>query len=802
MDTMFRRCLFCAVATSLTAQLAGAVSAPPAAAATAVAVHVYPQTRYQTVEGWGTSLAWWTEATGPWSLSNRQALADRLFDPVKGIGLNVARYNIGGYTPSDTTACPSPFRVGGAVPSYEPTSGMYDWSQDPGQRWWLQAARDRGASQVSGIAYSPPGWMTVSGCSAGANRSRTDNLAAANYPAFATYLATIARHFHDSFGLTLSSIAPFNEPDASWTDTGSSLQEGMYLAPGSQNALTKVVHDRLSADGVLQYSHLSAPESLDSDHVTSWLSGPGAAYDATAISDIVQVDTHDYANREGGSAYGTAQRLGKRLQMSEWGTGALSASADEMSAGLSLSERILKNQREMHPSSWVIWQALDGGSNAGSINDVWGLAFADLGPSSNQVVSYPARFWVMGNYSKFVRPGATVIANSDVNTLTAYDAGTSTLTLVTTNAGTAPMDYSYDLSTFGATGAAATPYRTSATEQLSQLAPVPIMNGSLAASLPARSVTTFVLPGVNFGGAGAPAEVDDATQGTGLAQFDYRGSGWHHCSGTACGDPQDLYGGTTSWDGTAGDSVTFRFSGVRLGLYGVVDNNEGIGSVSVDGGPASEVDFYSKQRRGNSLVWESEPLSAGAHTVTISVSGARNPQSSNAWIALDRAEAWPAPVGAPGSLVTETVTGTIRSDFTGEVGMEFTTGANPIVASALGRTSMAADTQPHTVSLYRASDGSLIASASAPVGAAAPDGLGFVYGRLSSPVTLAANTSYVLLSSETSGGDSWFDLDTSVRLASGARTEGPAYRPSGGGPFTVYTSVPGASYGPVNLLAR
>ena len=72
--------------------------------------------------------------------------------------------------------------------------------------------------------------------------------------------------------------------------------------------------------------------------------------------------------------------------------------------------------------------------------------------------------------------------------------------------------------------------------------------------------------------------------GTGPDQFGYSGSGWQHCSGSACGDPQDLYDGTTSWDGQAGDSVTFRFSGVQARLYGVVDTNEGIGDVSVDGG--------------------------------------------------------------------------------------------------------------------------------------------------------------------------------------------------------------------------
>jgi len=64
-----------------------------AQAASTTTVRVYPQVQYQTIQGWGTSLAWWAETTAGWSLANRNALADKLFDPVKGIGLNEVRPN-------------------------------------------------------------------------------------------------------------------------------------------------------------------------------------------------------------------------------------------------------------------------------------------------------------------------------------------------------------------------------------------------------------------------------------------------------------------------------------------------------------------------------------------------------------------------------------------------------------------------------------------------------------------------------------------------------------------------------------
>ena len=46
-------------------------------------------------EGWGTSLCWWANRIG-YSDKLTDAAADAFFDPDKGLGLNIVRYNIGG----------------------------------------------------------------------------------------------------------------------------------------------------------------------------------------------------------------------------------------------------------------------------------------------------------------------------------------------------------------------------------------------------------------------------------------------------------------------------------------------------------------------------------------------------------------------------------------------------------------------------------------------------------------------------------------------------------------------------------
>ncbi len=51
----------------------------------------------QTLEGWGTSLAWFANSVGSWTnTTNQNNLMNALFSPTSGLGLNYLRYNIGG----------------------------------------------------------------------------------------------------------------------------------------------------------------------------------------------------------------------------------------------------------------------------------------------------------------------------------------------------------------------------------------------------------------------------------------------------------------------------------------------------------------------------------------------------------------------------------------------------------------------------------------------------------------------------------------------------------------------------------
>lgn len=450
-------------------------------------ITVEPSLQFQTLQGWGTSLAWWANIIGGWSDSQRVALANALYDTTDGIGLNVARYNFGADGPGNV--CHNQMKAGRNVPSFEPTQGSYVWTNDANQLWFAQAAQARGANIFEGFVNSPPAWMLNNSCTAG-GAGGAENISSAHYSDFASYIATIAQHFHDSFGITLQTVEPFNEPSSSWW-TSSGTQEGTAASQATENTVIPLVASALAQNGASAYTTVSA---ADDNTVTEAVSSYNS-YSSSTKAALGQWNTHSYggSDTDRNNAYtNIGQGDGKRLSMSEWG---IKAQGSPIAGALALSRQILDDEQHLHPSTWVAWQAVN---EAGDTPDsVWGLAYRD----SNNNISYPARYYAMGNYSKFVRPGYTMIGNSDANTFTAYNSSSQSLVIVATNSATSSSSVTYNLSNFSGVGTAATPYQTSATENLQQLSNISIANNAFSTTLPAQSITTFVIPNVVYANA-------------------------------------------------------------------------------------------------------------------------------------------------------------------------------------------------------------------------------------------------------------------------------------------------------------
>ena len=131
----------------------------------------------------------------------------------------------------------------------------------------------------------------------------------------------------------------------------------------------------------------------------------------------------------------------------------------------------------------------------------------------------------------------------------------------------------------------------------------------------------------------------------------------------------------------------------------------------------------------------------------------------------DRAGKGPAQ-GSDTGFVTGQTLGTLRNDFTGWVGFQFTVGSSPLTLTGLGRWVVAGNSGTHTVVVSRASDGVWMGSVSVSTSGAAAGA--FTYVAPGTPISLAANTAYNMISLETSGGDQWYNDDTTVTTTGAA----------------------------------
>ena len=89
--------------------------------------------------------------------------------------------------------------------------------------------------------------------------------------------------------------------------------------------------------------------------------------------------------------------------------------------------------------------------------------------------------------------------------------------------------------------------------------------------------------------------------------------------------------------GTATNSaVEFTFNGTSFEWYGTKANNRGIATVYIDGKEVKSVDAYASSTAFTELLYKSDTLASGTHTVKIVASGSKNPLSSNIQIDLDK----------------------------------------------------------------------------------------------------------------------------------------------------------------------
>lgn len=356
----------------------------------------------QSIAGFGASGAWWPTAAANFSPAVQQEIGDLLFGQ-NGLGLSQYRYNIG----AGGTGVVNPYK---APQTFLVNPGAYNWNADQAGLTFLRLANKFHVPQLIGFANSAPAAWTTNHLSCGGS------LDPANQHAYAQYLANVVAHLDSVEHIRLSFVSPVNEPDS---PQASCHQEGMTVPLAQRASLIRQVAQALRAQA--PWSREIADEtSLVSSllvEAPTWLSDPQVASSLAAIAH----HTYDYPDAE------TLERVAQ-LPLQHWASEICCFDGHDfgggfdptITSGLWLGNTIWADLAVAHDSAFDWWVALSpnlGCSPVGNAscpsalhptgrND--GLVYYDpnYATDQNQTLYLTKRYFALGNFSRYVRPGA------------------------------------------------------------------------------------------------------------------------------------------------------------------------------------------------------------------------------------------------------------------------------------------------------------------------------------------------------------------------------------------------------------
>jgi len=479
--------------------------------------------QYQTWQGWGTSLCWWANAVGGWTMEGvsgkqkREEIMELTFSE-SGLGLNIVRYNAGGGDDPDHTHM-SDYRDMPGIFSSPYASA--DLSADANQLYVLaeakrireETAKKNGTETdfVSEIFNnSPPYYMTESGCSSGNSNAADENLSSLSYDDFVRWYADVVEVLGEA-GYTFDYIQPMNEPGSDyWAAYGS--QEGNRVYAGdNQSELLVRLKSELKSRG------LDALQVTCGDETSSMLAFENYSDltpAAKAVSD--KLNYHIYSKSDesrmllGDLVYGEERNFSgaeKQLWMSEICYGAdIPDSHDDMTYALELASDIRKDAYLAGASAWVFWQVVESelanlsyGNNYGLIHGVfqdeehneYGVDMSAAGLAKGDYF-LTKQYYALGQYSKYIGSGYKIVWTGDENAVAALSPDGKRLVLVVSNPEASAKKVNYFFSGFD--GARAERVETSKDKNWQQ-SEVGVFNGILKDTVAGESIVTYVIDG-------------------------------------------------------------------------------------------------------------------------------------------------------------------------------------------------------------------------------------------------------------------------------------------------------------------
>jgi O-glycosyl hydrolase len=482
----FRRALMLAASgTSVITLAAGGLVATAGPAAAADTATINGAATFQTITGFGASEAFGEAQTvmNASSSVQQQALND-LYSPASGAGLTMLR----NWISADSGSTIEPNNPGGpnAAPTYLP---MSQTSQDAGQLWFAQQIKaDFGVTNVFADAWSAPAFMKTNGSASGGGAvcgSPGATCSSGDWrQAYANYLVQYAKDY-SAAGVPLSYLGPENEANLSTS------YDSMQMSPSQTANFLDVLGPTLASSGLSTRMECCATEGWD--YAQQYAAAIES--DPTALADTSVFTSHGYTAAPTTPLGGWS----KPAWQTEWSTFETWDPAwDDGTAasGLTWAQHIYQGLTGAGLNAFLYWWGSTTPSENGDNEGLIEINGSSVIPSG--------RLWAFANYSRYIHPGAVRIGATSSNggvDISAFKNTDGTVAIVALNTGSSADPITYSLSGTGTpNGAAVTPYLTNSTSNAAAQGALSVSGGSFTASIPARSLVTYVAGTSGSGG--------------------------------------------------------------------------------------------------------------------------------------------------------------------------------------------------------------------------------------------------------------------------------------------------------------
>lgn len=387
----------------------------------------------QTIEHFGASDAWTTEIVGQWPDSQVNRAADWLFSmrtdaqgKPEGIGLSLWRFNLGAGSmeQGDKSKIESQRRT----ECFLSADGTYDFSKQAPQRRMMRLAKDRGVRYFLAFMNSAPVFFTQNGLATNVGRGGTFNLKPDCYDDFARFMAESIEGLQKHDGIHFDYISPHNEADGSWNWTGTR-QEGS-AATNREIATTVRTLDKELSKRHLDTKIVICEASDYRNMLRAFQSGWQRGCEINAFFSKDSTDTyvgdcshvlpdilgHGYwtntpldsmrnyriAVRNAVKARGIGFWQSEQcIMQNDTEVGANRGFDFSMKTALYVARIIHHDLVFANAKSWSWWRAFGQDDAKSSLIRL----YPDGGQKSGTVVDSKL-LWTLGNFSRFVRPGA------------------------------------------------------------------------------------------------------------------------------------------------------------------------------------------------------------------------------------------------------------------------------------------------------------------------------------------------------------------------------------------------------------